>query len=75
VINNTGSFPSTGAKLLNVKETAEFLNVPVQTVYDWAAARRIPSVKLGRCLRFCLPDLENLIMANRREPLDRIETL
>jgi hypothetical protein len=37
-----------------------------KTLYNLAYARRIPTVKLGRSLRFDLKDLDDLIVASRR---------
>jgi excisionase family DNA binding protein len=39
-------------KLMTVQEVAEYLGVSVNRVYDLAAARIIPFVKVGRLLRF-----------------------
>jgi len=53
-------FDMTG--LLTVKQAAEYLGITASTLYDWAAQRRVPSVKLrGRCVRFKLSDLEKII--------------
>ncbi len=38
--------------LWTVKEVAEYLGVPVSWVYSHVAARSLPSVKVGRYVRF-----------------------
>ena len=42
--------------LITAKELAAALRVTEHTVYRWARARRIPSLQLGRVLRFRLAD-------------------
>ena len=39
-------------KFLSVKELSEMLGVREKTIYQWAALRQIPSVKLNGTLRF-----------------------
>ena len=41
-----------GKRLLNVEEAARFLALQVDTVYKKARLRELPSVKVGRALRF-----------------------
>jgi excisionase family DNA binding protein len=53
------------ARLLKVQEAASYLAVSVSTLYGWAWQRRIPSIKVGRGLRFDLADLEAFIEGNR----------
>jgi excisionase family DNA binding protein len=51
--------------LLTVKEAANFLAISTSTLYGWVYQRRIPFVKLGRALRFELPELQKYIQSNR----------
>jgi len=53
-------------RLLTVKEAACYLAMAPKTLYNLAYARRIPTVRLGRSLRFDSKDLDDLIAANRR---------
>jgi excisionase family DNA binding protein len=53
-------------RLVGVREAASMLALKPATVYQWAAERRLPTVKLGRVLRFKLSDLEKLIAAGER---------
>ena len=39
-------------QLLNIDEVAQYLNVKKATIYDWVYHKRIPYIKLGKCLRF-----------------------
>ncbi len=58
--------PRPAKRLLTVKEAACYLAMAPKTLYNLAYARRIPTVKLGRSLRFDSKDLDDLIAANRR---------
>ena len=43
---------STAKRLLNVEEAAQYLGLQADTVYKKARLRELPSVKVGRALRF-----------------------
>jgi excisionase family DNA binding protein len=47
-----------GKRLLNVREAALYMGLDVDTVYRKARLRELPSVKVGRALRFDLKALE-----------------
>src|SRR5437773_1039943 len=64
VSKHTSSKPE---RLLDVREAAEMLGLKSpRTLYKWAYAGRVPSVKIGRLLRFRLSELERLIAAGER---------
>lgn len=47
-------------QLMTVSEVAAFLNVPVSWVYERTrrrGAERLPHIKLGKYLRFSLPEI------------------
>ncbi len=48
-------------RLLDAKEAAFMLGLKPSTLYQMAYERRVPTVKLGRALRFRLSDLQKLI--------------
>jgi len=50
-----------GKRLLNAREAAEFLGIAVDTVYRMARLRELPSVKVGRALRFDVVALERYV--------------
>ncbi len=52
-------------KLLNVKETAHFLNVKQGTVRYLCFTRKIPFIKVGRLVRFNLNELKLWLKSNR----------
>lgn len=44
--------------LLSVDELAEYLGVPVRTVYDWRSTGHGPrGIRIGRHLKFAVPDV------------------
>jgi len=53
-------------RLLTAAEAAQSLGLAEQTVRQWANMRKIPSVKLGRALRFDIRELEEWIDSNRQ---------
>jgi len=65
----TPSLPSPpgqpGKRLLTVREAAEYLGMAPGTLYNWASARRVTTVKMGRSLKFDIRDLERMIEQNR----------
>lgn len=56
--------------LLTVHEAAKLLGLKSRrTLYKWAYAGRIPSVKIGRLLRFRRSDVERMISEGHRPAL------
>jgi len=60
---------SNSSQLLTRKQAAEFLGVKEATLAHWKCTGRynLPSVKIGRLVKYCLNDLENFIQKNRCE--------
>ena len=50
-----------GKRLLNVQEAAEYLGLQIDTVYKKSRLRELPSVKVGRALRFDVKALQHFI--------------
>ena len=61
---------SVGKRLLNVEEAAVYLGLKVDTVYKKARLRELPSVKVGRALRFDIEALQRLIEQHTIETID-----
>jgi excisionase family DNA binding protein len=61
---------SVGKRLLNVRETAQYLGLEVDTVYKKSRLRELPSVKVGRSLRF---DVEALIRFVQQHTIKTID--
>ncbi len=53
--------------LLRAGEVGKILDFSKQQVYALAAARDLPSIKLGRAVRFDPEDVERYIQEHRRE--------
>jgi excisionase family DNA binding protein len=58
-----------GKRLLNVREAAQYLRLREDTVYKKARLRELPSVKVGRALRF------DVVALNRYVEQHTIKTL
>jgi excisionase family DNA binding protein len=50
-----------GKRLLNVGEAARYIGLEVNTVYKKSRLRELPSVKVGRALRFDVKALDRYI--------------
>jgi excisionase family DNA binding protein len=59
-----------GKRLLNVKEAAVLLGSTVNTVYKKARLRELPSVKVGRSLRFDIEALQRFIEQHAIKTID-----
>ena len=68
--SRTMSNSEIGRRLLNVREAARYLGLEVDTVYKKARLREVPSVKVGRALRFDVRALERFIEQHAVEPID-----
>jgi len=52
-------------RLLNIKETSEYLGIKKNTLYCWVSQKKIPYVKLGRKTLFDIEDLNKFIEENK----------
>ena len=53
--------------LLNIEELAEYLDVPVATIYDWRVDGKGPcAIRIGRRVKFTITDV-NAWIARQRE--------
>jgi len=66
----TGYNRPVGKRLLNAEEAARYLGLSVDTVYKMARLRELPSVKVGRALRF---DVEALDLYIEQHAIKTIE--
>jgi excisionase family DNA binding protein len=64
LVSNSG----VGRRLLTAKETAHYLGLDVDTVYRKARLRELPSVKVGRALRFDVQALDGFIASHTIQP-------
>ncbi len=54
--------------LLNVHQVAEYLQLNLSTVYQWAQQGRLPAIKLGGRWRFRKADLDRWLDEQTRRP-------
>jgi excisionase family DNA binding protein len=59
-----------GKRLLNVVEAAEYLGLAIDTLYKKARLRELPTVKVGRALRFDVETLKLYIAQHAIETID-----
>jgi len=69
-ISRTLSNDGIGRRLLKVEEAARFLGLTVDTVYKKARLREVPSVKVGRALRFDIKALERFVEQHTFRTID-----
>jgi excisionase family DNA binding protein len=51
---------------MGVEELAEYLGVPVQTIYDWRVAGTAPrAFKFGKRLKFAVSDVQSWLRAHQ----------
>jgi excisionase family DNA binding protein len=55
------------ARLLTVKEAADFARVAPQTVYRWITESRVPSIRVGNAIRIPRRWMDQLIAQAERE--------
>ncbi|MBM2833387.1 MAG: 17 protein [Candidatus Brocadiaceae bacterium] len=51
--------------LMNVQQVAEYLGVPVSTIYAYSMRKRIPCLRVGKLLRFRKSDIDNWLSEGR----------
>jgi len=66
-ISRDGNWQTGGGRLLTAAEVAAGLGVSRRTVARLVRDRRIPVVRVGRCVRFLPVDLHAFVEDNRRE--------
>ncbi|WP_338703816.1 helix-turn-helix domain-containing protein [Streptomyces sp. Q6] len=55
-------------KLLTVRQLAEYLDVPIQTLYMWSHLGTGPTpIKVGRCLRYEPAEVRSWLAASKKK--------
>lgn len=62
----------TPGDILNIKEVADFLRIPVSTIYKLAQDGKVPAIKVGKHWRFMKKDLESLFEQKRLDSFQNI---
>ena len=65
---DTGSMASRSEPLLRPSDVARPLACSSKTVYAWAASGYLPSVRLGRLVRFKAGDVRQFVEAHAENP-------
>jgi excisionase family DNA binding protein len=52
-------------QVLTAEEAAKFLRVSTKALYRWAKVHRLPSIRMGRTVRFRRSDLEDIVCGRR----------
>ena len=60
--------------IMTVEDTAEFLRIPLSSVYKLAQAGKIPGQKVGRHWRFYRPALERWIAREAVAPQGAVQS-
>ena len=53
-------------RYVDIKTVSRYTSLPVSTLYEWSAAGRIPSIKIGRRRLYDLVDLDRLMASLKR---------
>lgn len=59
------------SKLLDINELAQRISIPIPTLYTWVCLKKIPHLKLGRCLRFDSAEIEEWIKHRHVAPIQQ----
>ena len=55
-------------RYLSPQGLSQYLNLSIQTVYEWTSQKKIPYIKLGRLVRFDRLEIDELMRTKRIEP-------
>lgn len=53
-----------------IREVSEYTSIPIKTLYDWAAAEVLPSIKIQRRVLFDLADIDRFLETLKRHPIN-----
>lgn len=56
-------------RYVGVAELAKYIGIAEGTIRVWTCYRRIPFLKIGRCLKFDLREIETWLKDKRREEM------
>ena len=53
--------------MLSIEETADFLGISKNTLYEWIVQKRIPHLKVGRLVKFRREELDEWLKKRKQE--------
>ena len=59
MINRNSTIDSTTVILIDAREAARRLSISPRTLWDLTKNRIVPSIKIGKCVRYRVADLED----------------
>ena len=62
-------------RYVSIKEVSEYTSLPVKSLYELAATRRIPSIKFGGRVLFDLQDIDRVMINLKRPYLQHEKTV
>ncbi len=54
-------------RYVSIKEVSEYTSLPVKSLYELSATRRIPSIKFGQRVLFDLKDIDKIMESSKRD--------
>lgn len=57
-------------RFIGIKELAEYLGINKDTIYSWTFQRKIPYIKMGRCVKFDLRKIKGWIREREVKPFE-----
>lgn len=58
--------------LLSIKQTSEYMNLPVSKVYELVKAKSFPAIKIGKSWRILKDKLDQWLISQLEEKPDNI---
>ncbi len=58
-------------QLMSVKETAEYLNVNISTIYMWSQKGQMPAMKMGKMWRYRRSEIDAWLNERRTPAVER----
>lgn len=53
--------------LINTKQLAKLLNISPYTIIGWVHRKKVPYIKVGRCTRFRVSQIERWMSKNTKQ--------
>ena len=57
----------TEQRYLSPQELSQYLNLSIQTIYEWTSQKKIPYIKLGRLVKFDQQEIDEWVKMQKIE--------